>query len=97
MTGRHGPAATRSCSDAQELSAVVLDSICNQSSLIGRRSTWQPKEDNAGGAIMLSEDKFSEVLVAGDENLPGLRSCLQYRGVGATGRQLGGVYCDVTQ
>ncbi len=46
---------------------------------------------------MLSEDKLSEVLVVRDENLPGLKCCLQYRGVEAAWRQLGGVYCDVTQ
>jgi hypothetical protein len=62
---------------AQEFSAIALDCICNQSSLGGRRSTGQPKEDNASGAMMLSEDKFSEVLVVGDENLPGLRCCLR--------------------
>jgi hypothetical protein len=35
--------------------------------------------------MMFPKDKLSEVLVVGDENLPGLRCSLQYRGVGATG------------
>ncbi len=46
---------------------------------------------------MLSEDKLSEVLVVGDENLPGLGCGLQYRRIWPTGRQLRDVHCDVTQ
>lgn len=82
---------------AQKLSAVALDGMCNQSSLGGRRPSGQPNENDAGRAMMLSEDKLSEVLVVGDENVPGLGCSLQYRGVGATGRQLGRVNCGVTE
>jgi len=46
---------------------------------------------------MLSEDKLSEVLVVGNENLPGLRCSLQHRAVESTGGQLGRVYRAVAQ
>jgi hypothetical protein len=42
--------------------------------------------------MMLAEDELSETLVVGDGNLSGLGGCLQYGGIGATRRELGGVY-----
>jgi len=45
---------------------------------------------------MLSKDKFSEVLVVGNENLPGPGRDLQHRGIWATGRQFGSERYDVT-
>jgi len=97
----HSPQPNCPGSDHHErtpkLFAVPLDSLCNQSSLGGWRSTGQPNEDYAGGAMMLSEDKLSEVLVVGNENLPGLRCSLQHRAVESTGGQLGRVYRAVAQ
>ncbi len=77
--------------------AVALNGVRDQASFGGRRPTRQPYKDDADRAMMLSEDKFSEVLVVGDENLPGLGCRLQYYGVWTPVRQLGNVYCGVTQ
>jgi hypothetical protein len=82
---------------AQKVPAVALDGMRDQSSFGARGPSRQANEDNADRAMMLSEDKFSEVLVVGNENLPGLGCSLQYRGVWTTARQLGGVHCDVAE